>query len=234
MPDTEKPENNNAVTTHQEKTPRGVSPVEFTHSSQYWDDRYRQQGHSGAGSYGRLALFKAKILNTLVKQNAIQSVIEFGSGDGNQLSLAEYPQYTGFDVSPTALARCQQRFANDNTKQFLHTSAWKNHQADLTLSLDVIYHLIEDEVFEEYMHRLFSSARRFVAIYASNDEKYNQVKAPHVKHVRHRKFTDWIQKNPPANWVLSKFIPNDYPFNISDMENTSFADFYIFKKIGSI
>jgi hypothetical protein len=39
---------------------------------------------------------------------------------------------------------------------------------DLELSLDVIYHLVEDEVFDAYMRSLFAHAGRFVVIYSSN------------------------------------------------------------------
>ena len=74
----------------------------FRHSAQYWDDRYRLAGNSGAGSYGRLADFKANVLNEFVAREKIASVVEFGCGDGNQLSLSRYPRYTGFDVSEHA------------------------------------------------------------------------------------------------------------------------------------
>lgn len=216
----------------QKTQPQPVTFVNFTSSAQYWDERYRRQGHSGAGSYGRLARFKASVLNRLVQECGIETVIEFGCGDGNQLSLADYADYTGFDVSAVAVAQCRRRFAGDDSKRFMHTDEWRNQQADLTLSLDVIYHLVEEAVFAEYMRRLFSSSRRYVMIYASNDEKYNALLAAHVKHVRHRKFTDWLLVNPPGNWRLKTFIANAYPFDPRDSDNTSFADFYLFEKLG--
>lgn len=203
----------------------------FNHSAQYWDDRYRLAGNSGAGSYGCLADFKAEVLNRFVASEQIRSVIEFGCGDGNQLSLACYPRYTGFDVSEHALQRCRDRFAGDESKAFLPVSAWNGHQAELTLSLDVIYHLIEDDVFTRYMATLFRSASRFVIIYASNNEQLNALLGGHVKHVRHRKFTDWIVNNMTASWVLHDWVPNKYPFDIRDQNNTSFADFYIFRRL---
>ena len=43
-------------------------------------------------------------------------------------------------------------------------------RADLTLSLDVIYHLVEDDVFVSAMRALFDKAARFVVIYASNQD----------------------------------------------------------------
>lgn len=203
----------------------------FQHSAQYWDDRYRLQGNSGAGSYGCLADFKAEVINQFVAEQHIQSVMEFGCGDGNQLSLSRYPRYTGLDVSAFALQRCQRRFSSDPTKDFYPVSAWDGQQAELVLSLDVIYHLIEDDVFTQYMRTLFSAAQRFVMIYASNDEQLNALLGGHVKHVRHREFARWIGNNISESWEFHAKIPNKYPFDINDQNNTSFADFYIFNRI---
>lgn len=203
----------------------------FHQSAQYWDDRYRLKGNSGAGSYGNLADFKAEIINEFVVQERIRSVMEFGCGDGNQLSLSCYPHYTGYDVSQCALALCQERFSDDQNKVFYLVDEWQGAQAELVLSLDVIYHLIEDDVFDKYMHTLFSAAQRFVIIYASNDEKYNSALASHVKHVRHRKFTDWIAKNIKEPFVFHKWVPNKYPFNPRNQTETSFADFFIFRRL---
>ena len=92
----------------------------FHSSDQYWEDRYRRGGDSGSGSYGRLAAFKAEVLNDFVASREITSVVEFGCGDGAQLRRSRYPRYTGFDVSPTAVRNCRQQFAmNDSMKFFL-------------------------------------------------------------------------------------------------------------------
>lgn len=54
--------------------------------------------------------------------------------------------------------------------------AYANETADLTLSLDVIYHLIEDNVFFTYMDRLFDSSTKFVIIYSLNTDRQAQIK----------------------------------------------------------
>ncbi|WP_260483667.1 class I SAM-dependent methyltransferase [Sphingomicrobium flavum] len=189
-------------------------------SGDYWENRYRRGGNSGAGSYGRLAMFKAHTLNQFVKENDIQSVIEFGSGDGAQLTHAKYPQYVGIDVSETAIGITRSKFAQDDSKAF-YTQLPDGTTADLTMSLDVIYHLIEDEVFERYMTDLFKASRRFVAIYSSNQDKRL------TAHVRHRRFTDWISTYWPQAQLLKK-VENPFPEDKGDQENTSFADFYFY------
>ena len=90
----------------------------FGSSSVYWDGRYKSGGTSGRGSSGRLAEFKAEFLNDYVKQRGIASVIEHGCGDGAQLKLAQYPSYTGLDISPRAIELCRRIFAVDSSKQF--------------------------------------------------------------------------------------------------------------------
>jgi trans-aconitate methyltransferase len=171
-----------------------------------------------------LALFKAEVINAFVRDNAVQSVVEFGCGDGNQLSLYELPRYTGLDVSPHSIAQCRERFADDTSKTF-HLSAPKGLQAELALSIDVIFHLTEDDVFERYMRNLFASGTRFVIIYSSNTDRNRWFQA---KHVRHRRFTDWAQANEPE-WTLHEVIKNKYPLTKNN-KNGSPADFFIYRK----
>jgi SAM-dependent methyltransferase len=203
----------------------------FSGSVDYWENRYRQGLTSGDGSYGRLALFKAEILNDFVSRNSIGTILELGCGDGNQLSLANYPQYVGIDVGPTAVELCRKRFVHDPAKTFAvcDPATLRDGEvpfrAELSLSLDVIYHLVEDKVYEAYMRLLFDAAERFVIIYSSNDEEAKSA----FRHVRHRKFTDWVERNRPQ-WQLWKFIPNRYPFKPGHESSTSFADFYIYRK----
>ena len=59
----------------------------FPGSTRYWEQRYAHGGTSGGGSYGMLAVAKAKFMNNFVNKNNINSVIEFGCGAGHQLSF---------------------------------------------------------------------------------------------------------------------------------------------------
>lgn len=201
-------------------------------SGKYWEERYTSGGNSGAGSYGQLAEFKANFLNSFVKKNKIKTVIEFGSGDGSQLLLFNFQKYIGLDVSKASISKCISLFSNDSSKSFfLYDSEYflDNHhlfQSDLGLSLDVIYHLVEDEVFSKYMTDLFQCSKKFVIIYSSNSDIQEKVQA---QHVRHRKFTEWVNKNT-LGWKLQQQKKNDFA-NSKDPKNKSFANFYIYKKI---
>jgi SAM-dependent methyltransferase len=195
----------------------------FRSSSDYWERRYQSGGNSGAGSYNRLAEFKAEFLNRFVKQNQVTSVVELGCGDGAQLSLAQYPEYTGADISPKAVEICRNRFGGDASKRFLlMNDLAPGFTADLSLSLDVVFHLVEDQVFDAYMRKLFDSARRFAIVYSSNTDWDSP-----SKHERHRQFTKWVAENRPA-WHTLSIFKNAYPFDPADPEQTSIADFYVF------
>jgi SAM-dependent methyltransferase len=196
-------------------------------SGRYWEERYRSGRNSGAGSYGRLAKFKAAFLNDFYKSQGIASHIDFGVGDGNQLSLLTPAFYTGVDVAPTVIERARERFAEFKNYRFLLASELEGvDRCDLSSSIDVIYHLIEDQVFEAYMRRLFLFARRFVIIYSSNIEG-----RPGAVHVRHRRFTDFVEANLPE-WRLVKHVPNRYPYDPARRNDRSCADFFVFAARG--
>ncbi len=57
-----------------------VRRLGMTGSVDYWERNYATGGTSGEGSYGPLADFKARILNSFVAEHDVRSVIELGCG----------------------------------------------------------------------------------------------------------------------------------------------------------
>src|SRR5690242_3122883 len=94
----------------------------FPGSGLYWENRYRKNGTSGSGSYGRNAKYKADFLNRFVKDHKIDRVIEFGCGDGNQAMQFHFPNYIGLDVSPTAIEKCIEVCKADPSKKFFFSN----------------------------------------------------------------------------------------------------------------
>ncbi len=196
-----------------------VIETENFNSSDYWENRYKMGGNSGDGSYNKLAEFKADVLNEFVKRNKIDSVVEWGFGDGSQLSLLHIPHYIGYDVAQTAVQICKDKFYGDKSKEFLYYNGSRIdelYKADMAISLDVLYHLVEDDKFENYMSNLFNSADRYVCIYSSN---YNAKQD--AVHIKRRKFSDYIQNNF-TDWELMEVIRNPY--------ETSHSEFFIYRK----
>ena len=88
------------------------------------------------------------------------------------------------------------------------------------MSLDVIYHLVEDDVFDRHMSLLFELARKYVCIYSSNEEI-----ADEWPHVRHRAFSDWVAENRPG-WQLMDTVKNP----LKDVHTGAVADFYFYRR----
>jgi len=197
----------------------------FPGSAIYWEKRYFYGGNSGCGSYGKFAEFKAEVLNGFIDRNGVKTVAEFGCGDGNQVSIMKYPQYVGFDVSETAIAGCRKLFRHDQSKSFYLLDEYNGQRADLTLSLDVIYHLVEDNVYCRHMELLFASSDRFVIIYSTDSEENEGIDGTHVKN---RKCTEWVKENM-TSWKLIDHITNRYKYN-GDWRKGSAAEFFIYEK----
>lgn len=201
-------------------TPVGlkVRQVIFPGSAEYWDQRYGKGGTSGAGSYGEAATYKAETVNAWVREHGVTSVIDWGCGDGNQLSLGDYPRYLGLDRSAEAIRACVRQFASDPSKSFLRydpdtlSDPAGFIKADLALSMEVIFHLVEDPIFEDYLGRLFDSAERFVAI--CNTDDYVQQISPHE---RHRNFSRWVEENRPEWRLVTRLEPPAHVGLISSM-----------------
>ncbi len=183
-----------------------------------WKNRYQNGGNSGSGSYNELYIFKRDIINDIIKKNNIHSIIDFGCGDGNQIKEINTKNYIGIDIADTGIKICKMKYNNDITKKFYTYDEINNIklQSDLTMSLDVLYHILEDELYFNYLKQLFSSSSNYVLIYSNN---YN---GHIVGHMHTRKFTDDVEKKFP-NWELREKINQIYP-------KKSSADFYLYKK----
>ena len=196
-------------------------------SDGYWERRYAGGGNSGVGSYGRLAEFKAEVVNRLIREHGLKHIVDWGFGDGNQLKLFVVDRYTGIDVSRTAVQRAQQEWEGDAAKRFLHSTELPlRDQGDLALSFDVLYHLIEDSVFNQYMNNLLESSSDCVLIYSSN-KKAEKIEGHHVMD---REFTSWMEEHGRQFELVEK-IKNRYPYDPHDPENTSSADFWLYRRV---
>lgn len=194
-------------------------------SGDYWENRYAQGGNSGDGSYGQLADFKADFINAFIKENDINTAIEFGCGDGHQLSLIQYPQYLGLDVSESIIRKCKDKFKDDKSRSFIQydTNALFYSQfikAELSLSLDVIYHIVEENTYEKYLQDLFGTSNKYVIIYSTNFDKVETM------HVVNREFIKYVQQNLP-DFELLKEAKNPYAGIGKQKSN---ANFFIFKR----
>jgi hypothetical protein len=189
-------------------------------SIKYWEERYFNGGNSGNGSYGFLAEYKKDFINQFIIENNIKSLLEYGCGDCNQLSMIKCDDIIGVDVSKTVINICQNLLPN-STFIDLTVQEFPKIKSDLLLSLDVIYHLIEDNIYEEYIKNIVNYGSDHLIIYSSNFEN----DSIYAKHVKPRNFT----KNEKLlkKYDLKKIIENKY--KSEDHTKGSFSDWYIFK-----
>jgi len=160
----------------------------FTSSKKYWESRYSTGENSGDGSYNDYAKYKADFINQIIKKYKIKTVTELGCGDANNLKLYRgFDKYYGFDVSQTVINKNKNEFDSKHIFKILKNSTLP--KCDLYMSLDVIYHLVENVVFKNHIEQLFSNKSKYVLIYSSNHSSFRNF------HVKHRKWTKYVPKN---------------------------------------
>lgn len=195
----------------------------------YWEKRYQQGGSSGAGSVGRLASFKTQFLNDFIANNKIIDMIDHGCGDGMQQAHLDVNLYTGYDISITAVNRCIDLYGNLLGRSFLPYSRRFGLYADLAVSLDVIYHLVDDKIYYSYLEDLFASGRRFVIIYSTDYDKSDEC----PPHMRHRDFKSWVKEK--SSFRLVRKVLNPYnSCDSCDEDNASPCSFFVFERMARI
>ncbi len=160
----------------------------------YWERRYREGKRcSGAGSRGEAAERKAAFVNALIEEHHVNRVVDWGCGDGEIARLLTCRRYIGLDVSPAAIALCEEHVQLPR-RAWRVIDGWKAPElppAQLALSLDVIFHLIEERYYRRHLRLVFGSAP-LVCIHSSNRDEGGE------SHVLHRKFLPDV----PKSWEI--------------------------------
>lgn len=191
----------------------------------YWQKNYFSGGNSGKGSYGILAKYKAIVINDFVKKNKIKRVIDFGCGDGNQLRYFKFEQYLGLDIAKSAVDRCIRKFSRDKSKSFMlyDPLGFKNNgyiNADMVISLNVLYHIIPEKEYIKTLQDIFSSSLKWVILYTTTDKSKLGEYIPGT-HIYHRDTVSYLRII--KGFKIVNIIKQKYP-------NQSCADFVILRK----
>lgn len=176
-------------------------------ANEYWNNRYKSGLDSGSGSYGQYADFKIKVVNDFIQEKKIESLFDYGCGDGNNmLKLNFIHKYVGYDISFSAVEICKLKF--NNSWMSFTNNINEVEPCDASLSMDVIFHLVDNEDFKHYMDYLFMKSKQYVIIFSTD---YNRpfIYSPHY---RDRCFSDYVYKNFPE-WRIYKVIdaPEYFP-----------------------
>ena len=160
----------------------------------YWENRYVDGGTSGPGSRDGEADEKVRIVQSVINEYGIHSLFELGCGDGHVASRLQVPTYIGYDPSAKARSMCEQAMPDHLiVDQLPHTIV---PEIDLTLSMDVIFHLIDDVDYQRHLTLLLGMTNGHVLIYGTN---HDQRGAPHVLH------REWL-KDVPIGWEVSELL----------------------------
>lgn len=159
-------------------------------TGQYWVTRYGTGGDSGFGSHDEHSIkFKGDYINEFIKKFNVETLFDYGCGDGNQLKMINgFTHYTGYDIAPNIIEDCKILYVGHEDKFF--TSKLDDiigKKFDLAISMDVTYHIIEDELFKFYLDTLFSSAD-VIILFTTNSDHHTP-----LKHHKPRKIIDHIK-----------------------------------------
>jgi trans-aconitate methyltransferase len=178
----------------------------------YWRNRHRRRRGTwqavGSGSVGHLAEWKVDLVNTLVCENGARSLLDLGCGDGRVSEGFEVETYLGLDPSPVAVAEARKRVGDRTgwSVQEYEPAAimGQTPPADVSVSLDVVFHLIDDRLYFAYLTHLFHCTRMAVGIYSTNWD------GPAHAHMRHRNVeqdvADWF-----PGWYLDESVAPPWP-----------------------
>jgi len=155
----------------------------------YWEKRYKTGGNSGFGSHDAGSVkFKGDYISNLIKKYGVETLFDYGCGDGNQLpAIKGYTNYFGYDIAANVVDLCKSKFVGDETKFFSsNLSDILIRKYDMAISMDVTYHIIEEELFELYLDNLFNAGNIVVLFTTNNDSKTS------LSHHHPRKVIDYI------------------------------------------
>jgi hypothetical protein len=188
----------------------------------YWNLRYENGGNSGAGSYGSCAEWKSQVLESFITAKNVSTLTDIGCGDfQNEDAFLNLLNYHGYDVSKWQIKNLKQKYRK---KQFKFHQIRSNRdyrkivKSEMSLSMDVILHLVDDADYSLYMHALFNTGIKYVGILNTATESNPTQMAWHNKF---RNENDWIVKNCPA-WILIERISPPTELNYPDETYFSF------------
>jgi len=159
--------------------------------------------------------FKSNIINNFNEKNKIKSIIDYGFyNNSNEIKLINTRNklYIGLDVNKTNIQKCKKIFKNDKTKKFINldeiTNTNNNLRADLVLSFNIIYNLLDEKIYKQYIENIFLMSKKYVIIYSPN-LNYNIKKINFIEYI----------------------FENCHQFNLIEIvKNKSPYPFYIFQK----
>lgn len=131
----------------------------------YWDQHYGEGGISGEGSIGDYRNWKWQIIKKYTDNSEnLGSVIDVGCGDISFWQGKTCQDYLGIDISKTIVEKNQ---AKRPEWTFVCDSAdvHKDIKADYVFCFDILFHIMDDNMYEKILKNIISYSRNMIFIY---------------------------------------------------------------------
>jgi len=140
------------------------------------------------------------------------------------LGYMNYPEYLGLDVSETSVRLCARKYEADPSKSFLlyKPGTLFNRgflRADMTVCLDVLYHVTDDEDYRATLRDLFSPEPAVVVLYTRLTDG---TEARVVPTIRDRDVLGSLAEF--RDYEVSEIVPQRY-------RELSSADFIVLRRV---
>lgn len=186
-------------------------PANYQGDYDYWFHRHRRGAGrrefeaDGRGSAGHLRAYKAAFVNAMARKYDCRTAIDLGCGSAWLYGLTSFDEYTGFDISPSAIWRAYLEHGCPKNAEFhiFDPERTELRRADVAVSLDVVYHITEEVDLWAYLAAMCEAARRLIVVYAA-DEDPVETDPPHIAR---RRFVPLIEKR---GWRLAESPENPY------------------------
>lgn len=137
-----------------------------------WDEHYKSGGKSGDPSdYAKSREWKHSIISKYcdIKSN---SIIDIGCGDLQFWQGRKPAKYTGIDISPTIIASHIEKYPD---RRFICASSDEllDISADMVMCFDMLWHIIDDEVYINTIRNMAVYSKRYIIIYTWNSNPFN-------------------------------------------------------------
>lgn len=129
----------------------------------YWENRYKNGGNSGKGSRSVHKEYKWNVLDRHVGN--IDDIIDVGCGDLAFMDGKSVLNYIGIDISKTIIDINKKKYPN---WKFINASSdeyIEGIDSSLVLCHDILFHILDDDVFINTLHNLTKYSNKYISIY---------------------------------------------------------------------
>lgn len=208
----------------------GHSPMTASESRQYWETRHARAGALASGGHishdeSTNAMFYAVRIARLIEAIGPRTnpglplrILDAGCGKGHfSRALASFGHLVdGIDTSVTAIASCEAQASERETYAVSSLSQWgPPYLYDAAVSIDVLYHLMDDDEWATAVRNLASLVRLGGILgLVDHDRDEDRVWQSHQKTRSTRRYRELFEA---CGFEARRYVRNDFKHDPSGM-----------------